>query len=80
MANTSVWIATAKLVDGLLYVAHEDGAVGQCGEFQEQGQLHGVGVLELVHQQQLYFVAQPFAHLLLIQRVQRELLHVGEVD
>ena len=44
-------VATAELVDGLLDVADEDRFVGQPGELQEQRELHGIGVLELVDEE-----------------------------
>ena len=46
-------VAAPELVDGLLDIADEDGRVGQRGELQEQRQLHGIGVLKLVHEEQL---------------------------
>ncbi len=73
-------VAAAELVDGLLDVTDEDGSVCERRQLQKQRQLHRIRVLKFVHQEQFDFVAQAFAHRILIQGVQRQLLHVGEVD
>ena len=73
-------IAAAEGVDRLLDVADEDDLVRQLRELDEDGELHGVGVLELVHQQELELVAEALAHLRVVEGMEHQLLHVGEVD
>ena len=51
-------VAAAESEDGLLDVAHEDHAIGQRGELDEERELHRVRVLELVDQQHLEFVPE----------------------
>ena len=44
-----IGIAAAKSIDRLLHVADEDHAPGKRHQLQEEGQLHGAGVLKLIH-------------------------------
>ena len=73
-------IAAAELVDRLLHVADEDGLAGKAGQFDEEGELHGIGVLELIDQEQFQLGAEALRHAAVIQRVEQERFHVAEVD
>ncbi len=75
-----VRVAAAKGVDGLLHVAHENHPAGKLRQLHKERQLHGVGVLKLVHQQQIQLPGKLRPHALIIQGFQRQLLHVVEVD
>src|SRR5690606_3072233 len=73
-------IAASETVDRLLDVAYEDDPTRERRELHEDRELHRVGVLELVDEQELELVAEPLAHGRQVERGEEHLLHVAEID